>query len=426
MRSKRWRLSRCKTKTRTNSGSEVGPGAKWRTEVHNALETRAQTSVIQRAVSDPENEKVPQATSQTGLSQADEPSDEPGSDAADAASDVETEEAGNRRARRAAAARARKERVREREEAQAIGLDAQEIIDDALVRSTDTAGKWLKKNMNVLQWVFVGGITVWAGWGLYGWQQARAAAAASDKFAKAANAQFGKVGTDTEKQENADIIDPTPTFADDKARLSAAQTAFEESAKRKSGDGTGLYSRLALAAVLLDQGKWDDAKSHLDEVLASKLAQTDAALKAQALEGLALALEGKGDKPRALATYEKAATQSGTTGNLAKYNQARLLRDLNRIDDAKKVVADLYAQMPPKEGLAGMFPGYLEQSVKALASALGVEPPKAIPAEITPAQVRELASSVQKSINEGGSKPAPVPAAPEASATPSPSGGATP
>lgn len=401
--------------------------------MHNALETHAQTSVIQRAVSDPEKEKVTQATSPSGLSQADESIESKASepDAAPAAGSEEasSEEAGNRRARRAAAARARKDRVREREEAQAIGLDTQEIIDDALVRSTDTASKWLKKNLNVLQWVFVGGITVWASWGLYGWQQARAQAAASDKFAKAANAQFGRVGAEATKDDNSDIIDPTPTFADDQARLEAARTAFEEAAKRKSGDGTDLYSRLALAAVLLDQAKFDDAKAHFDEVLASKLAQKDAVLRAQALEGQALALEGKGDKAGALASYEQAATQAGTNGNLAKYNQARLLRDLNRTEEAKKVVSELYAQMPPKEGLAGMFPGYLEQSVKTLASTLGVEPPKPTPPVISPAQIRELASSVQKTINEGASPQPATPASAPASsggAAPASSSGATP
>jgi tetratricopeptide (TPR) repeat protein len=389
--------------------------------VHKALETHAQTSVIQRAVSDPEKEQLPQGVGPASGPSSAEESIEPSAEEA-ATSEAETEEAGNRRARRAAAARARKDRVREREEAQAVGLDAQEILDDAFARSTDTAGKWLKKNINVIQWLLVGGITVWAGWGLYGWQQARAAAAASDKFAKAANAQFGKVGEDV-GEANPDIIDPTPTFADDKTRLEAAQAAYEESAKRNASDGTGLYSRLALAAVLSDQGKFDEAKSHLDEVLQSKLARTDAALRARALEGVALALEGKGDKAGALATYEKAATESGANGNLAKYNQARLLRELNRIDDARKVVTELYAQMPPKEGLAGMFPGYLEQNVKALAQVLGVEAPKAAPPAITPAQIRDLASSVQKTINEGA-KPAPAPVVPTptSSAAPASSG----
>lgn len=396
--------------------------------MHKALENRARTSVIQRAVSDPEKEKVPQAESQSqGPASTDESIDpaagEP--DAPEGVEGAETEEAGNRRARRAAAARARKDRVREREEAQAIGLGAQEIIDDAFIRSTDSAGKWLKKNVHVLQWLLVGGITVWAGWGLYGWQQARAEAAASDKFARAANAQFGKVGEEA-NDENPDIVDPTPTFADDKARLEAAQAAFEEASKRKSNDGTGLYARLALAAVLADQGKFDEAKGHAEAVLASKLAQKDLGLKARAQEGLALALEGKGDKAGALAIYEQAATQGGSSGNLAKYNQARLLRELNRVDEAKKVVTELYAQMPPKEGLAGMFPGYLEQGVKALASALGVEPPKAAPPVITPAQIRDLASSVQKTINESGSKPASDEPVAEASSTTPASSGATP
>ena len=78
-----------------------------------------------------------------------------GPDAAEAA------EPQNRRARRTAAAQARKARVRERREAEAVGLDAQEMLDDALVRSTDTAGKWLRNNSTTLQWAVVLGIAGW-------------------------------------------------------------------------------------------------------------------------------------------------------------------------------------------------------------------------------------------------------------------------
>lgn len=317
------------------------------------------------------------------------------------------EEPANRRARRAAAARARKQRVKEREEAQAIGLDAQELLDDALVRSTDSATKWLKRNSNLLQWIFVGGVTLWAGWGLYGWQKTRAEASAAGKVAKAAAAQFGQLEADKKETQDPQIVDPTPVFADDKARLEAAKTAYDAALKGASNDGTGLYARLALASLLVDQGKADEAKAELDRVLAAKFTEKDSALKAQAQEGLAQIAEAKGDKAAALALYEQiAATNLAGTNELAEYNQARLLRELNRSDEAKKLITALYEKHPPQAGIAGMFPGYLEQSIKTLANALGVEAPKAKPAALTQAELNELGASVQKQIGEN--KPAPA------------------
>lgn len=334
---------------------------------------------------------------------------EEGAEGAESGAAAEGEEPGNRRARRAAAARARKQRVKEREEAQAIGLDAQEMLDDALVRSTDSAAKWLKRNSNILQWIFVGGVTVWAGWGLYGWQKDRSEAGASDKLAKASAAQFGKVGEDEKKDDNPQIIDPTPVFADDKARLEAANTAYQAALKGASNDGSGLYARLAFAKVLIDQGKVDEAKAEFDRVLAAKFTEKDAVLQARAREGLAQIAESKGDKAGALALYEQiaAANLSGVT-ELAQYNQARVLKDLNRIDDAKKLITELYEKHPPQDGLAGMFPSYLEQGVKTLANLLGVEAPKPKPAALTQAQIQDLAAGVQRQISEGNKPAAPA------------------
>lgn len=368
----------------------------------------SETDAIERAVSETETERQKAAALNDGDAELDPTSTTPEEESLEGTAADTGEEPANRRARRAAAARARKQRVKEREEAQAIGLGAQEMLDDALVRSTDSAAKWLKRNGNALQWIFVGGITVWAAWGLYGWQKARSEASSSDKIAKAMAAQFGKVGEDAKKEEDSQIVDPTPVFADQAARLEAAKSAYEAALKSASNDGSGLYARLAFASVLMEQGKVDDAKAELDRVLAAKFTEKDAALQAQAREGLAQIAESKGDKAAALALYEQIAASNikGVT-ELAQYNQARLLTDLDRKEDAKKIITALYEKYPPQEGLAGMFPGYVEQGVKNLANLLGVEAPKAKPAPLTQAQIDELAAQVQRQIGEK-SVPAPT------------------
>jgi tetratricopeptide (TPR) repeat protein len=160
--------------------------------------------------------------------------------------------------------------------------------------------------------------------------------------------------------------------------------------------------------VLLDQGKPDEAKAEVERVLAAKFTGKDAALEVQAREALAQIAEGKGDKQGALALYEQIAAKGlrGATEN-AQYNQARLLNDLGRTEEAKKIVSALYEKYPPQEGLAGMFPGYVEQGVKTLANILGVEAPKAKPTPITQGQINDLAAEVQRQIKD---KSAPAPA----------------
>src|SRR5690606_30212175 len=135
----------------------------------------------------------------------------------------------NRRARRAALAKARKQRLRERRDAEAVGLDTQEVIDEALVRSTDTVAKWIRRHSTLLQGLFVAGLVSWAGWGAYGLWAAKVRAEASDAVAKAIASESGRIG-DPETAGQPDergVIDPSPVFEDDQARLTAAQAAFE-------------------------------------------------------------------------------------------------------------------------------------------------------------------------------------------------------
>ena len=140
-----------------------------------------------------------------------------------------TDEPANRRARRAAAAQARKQRMREREDAQAVGLGAQEILDDAFVRSTDTAGKWVRKNSSIIQWLLVAGVASWAAWGVYDWRRAHVQAEASDALAQAAQAQFGKVGIDESADDEMADLDPTPSFvANDTAMFDLTFDVIDE------------------------------------------------------------------------------------------------------------------------------------------------------------------------------------------------------
>jgi predicted negative regulator of RcsB-dependent stress response len=310
----------------------------------------------------------------------------------------------NRRGRRVAASQARKQRLRERKEAEAVGLDAQEMIDDALVRGTSTTKKWLQKNSTILQGVAVAAVVVWAGWGIYGWRLKAAEAEASATVATAVAAERGRVGEPTLDDDN----DPRPLYKDDAARIAASKTAFELAAKAREGKGTSVYSQLALAAVLLDEGKPDEARAAFEALENHKLAASDPELRGRAIEGVALSWDAKGDNDAALKAYSKLeSTEIAGFVELAIYRQARLRQALKQDDQAKSLAEKLNAKL--KESAPG--PGsYLAQLARGLSEELGIasaEPPA--PRQITPQQLEELQRAMQENMRKVAQKKPPVP-----------------
>jgi predicted negative regulator of RcsB-dependent stress response len=318
----------------------------------------------------------------------------------------ESDEPKNRRARRAAASQARKHRLRERREAEAIGLDTQEILDDALVRSTDTAGKWLRNNSSKIQWAIVIGIVGWAGWGLYGWQVAASQAAASDALAAAVVAERGRIGDPAEqgKVNEQRVIDPTPIFADHATRQVAAYNQFESAAKLRPESGTGHYAQLARASVLLDQGKFDDAISAYETLERSEFAKSDPELRGRSIEGAAIAQEGKGDKAAALETYKRlVASEIASFMELAMYQQARLQRDTGDTAGAKETLSKLQEELGGLDDALGVSSSYTKSGVKLLRDALGMESAEPAPQKsnpITPEQLEALQKQVQDQIDQ--------------------------
>ncbi len=324
---------------------------------------------------------------------------------AEAASEAPAEPQ-NRRARRAAASQARKHRLRERREAEAIGLDAQEMLDDALVRSTDTAAKWFRRNSSKLQWALVIGIVGWSGWGIYGWRSAAAKAEAADAVAEAVRVERGKIGDPEEqgKPNDQNVIDPTPIFNDRDALLAAARERFEAASSMRPGSGTALYAKLSLAAVLLDSGKHEEALAAYNDVKSSEAAASDSELRGRALEGAALVAEAKADKKGAIAAYEalEAADIDGFT-DLALYQQARLHHELGESDKAREIVTKLNEKLGPVPPMGGPT-SYLRNGVKLLSDELGLEQPVPPTNDITPLQLDALKAQVQGKINAASQK----------------------
>lgn len=309
------------------------------------LSKRAQRRITQ------EGEPVPEASTEAESTEKDEAAPE-GAPAAQAEPPAEVS---NRKARRTAAAKARAIRKRERAEASAIGLDASEIVDDALVRFTDKVGRWVRRRAGVLQWIFVVGVVAWLGYEVFAWRTRRVNARVSDELFQAIAADQGRVG-DPEMEGKADergITDPTRIFATADDRAKAAIEAYDEAIAERPGSAVATFAELGKGGVLLEMGRHDEALASYERALGSKPTQGEPLLRARALEGVALAKEAKGDLEGASKAFEEVAQIGGfELGGL--YQRARLRHRLGDDQGAKDLLKQLFEKLGPPPA---SFPG---------------------------------------------------------------------
>lgn len=276
----------------------------------------------------------------------------------------------NRQARRTAAAQARARRKRERAEAAAIGLDAGEMVDDALVRFTDKVARLAKRHWNTIQWVIGLGIIGWFGYEALSWWRSDEAARLSDALFAARELEKGRIG-DPEEQGKPNvngIIDPTPIFETHDERLEAAAAAYARAAELEPGSTPSSFARLGHAGVQLALGQLDPAQSSL-EALAADQSQTPE-LRGSALQSLGLTLETKNDLPGALRAFEQLAGIASFERR-ALYQQARIKHRMGDIEAAKALLNKLFEQLgpPPLASLGGLpdRPDFLRERALQLA-----------------------------------------------------------
>jgi tetratricopeptide (TPR) repeat protein len=339
----------------------------------------------------------------------DDGSDEP------AADDAAAPEAPNRHARRTAAAQARARRKRERAEASAIGLDAGEMVDDALVRFTDKAGRVARRYWNVIQWGLGLGIIGWFGYQVYAWRTAKVAADVSDALFDAVAIEDGRIGDPSEQgKPNANgLIDPTPIFETDEARLQAALVAYEKAAAGRPDTVAASFAELGKAGVQYAQGKSAEARASFDRVVESDAAKESPELKGSALEGRGLSLEALNDLPGAFAAFEALAAVPSFE-NLALYQQARI-KHLQADDEAAKVLLKkLFTNLgPPRAVSFGGLPErpeFLRERAVQLASVVDpLEKDVKVP---KPPMGADAVQQMLKQLEESGAVTSPTPPAP--------------
>jgi hypothetical protein len=330
-------------------------------------------------------------------------------------------------------ARAKELLMRRQEQAaekRPVALLPSEMVDDALARSWSAAGKWLRTNFHILQWVIVAGVVGVGGYMFYMSRTDKKAGSASGTLISAVEAERGRVMAEDKRSEEDKRFDPTRVFATPEERANAALASYNQVIDQHAGTGAAMLAKLGQAGVYLDKRDFQHALDAYNAVLASPLGAADLDVKGRAIEGIGLAKEGKGELDGALATFgDLAKVDAKGFKELAKYHQARIHLAKGEKEKAKDLLKELLAlkgdaeKDPTKDILSptdkGSAPGLDTQSfpyLKTVAEELlkSIDP-TAIPSrmqlgsptgpKLTPEQMRALQQRAREAAEKMGSEP---------------------
>lgn len=307
----------------------------------------------------------------------------------------------NQRIREEAARKRRDRRERESEVRRAAvqrNLGAGELVDDALARGTHAATTWLKRHLNVIQWVVVVVVAGGIGWEIYTVHKHKVDAKATDALFAAQLTDRGRVGGDAEVEPDprTGIGDPRPHFSDESARLTAAASAY-----RAAGGTQTVKSlaQLALAGVLYDAGKYKEALGAYQSARQSQLAQKDADVRYRSIEGIGLAQESLGDKDAAKkAFHELSNSDDAIFSALGFYHQARLALGTGDKDGAKDLLKKAMDKAAKREEGAAE-PTYVTQASRELLAS--IDPAAAAAAAASTTLTPEQIAAITKATGGG-------------------------
>jgi len=285
----------------------------------------------------------------------------------------------NRRIREQAAQKRRSQREKEGGVRAASGLDATEMVDDALARSTHALSNWVREHFNLVQIGIVALLAAGIAWQVYSYVHGKSLAKTSDSLATAVETELGRVGPPPAPPPGEIQLppDPRPNFPDDTARLHAADEAYKKAAAQQPGSGAAFLAELGSAGVAYDQGRHAEAQTAYEKVKASPLAAQDTDVKFRATEGIGLCLEAKNDSDGALKAFRE-LENSDLPGfsALGLYHQARVLYAKGDKNKAKELLVKVNEKL---EKLPQLAQGQLAEAASDLLRAIDPKaaPPKA-------------------------------------------------
>ncbi len=344
----------------------------------------------------------------------------------------------NQRVRAEAAQKRRGRRDREQLEAPRRNLDAGEVVDDALARSTHAAGNFLRRNFNKLQWAIMLGLVGWIAWEVYAWRHERNAEKNTSTLFKALSAETGRVGGKEggDADPRTGITDPRRGFASDEERLKAAKAEYVlASSQVGQSSSMATLATLGTAGVAYDLGQHKEAKAAYEKVRSSELFGSDTDVKGRTLEGLGMTLEALKDTDGALKAFRELQNlDAAGFSTLGLYHQARILKDQAKKDDAIKLIAKAGEKLLAAKDALSSFK-YLTHSVLELFETLDEKAARELRQKLTPAEIPQLGQGssagpgggqqlsqekLQELLNELAKKNPPAPAGGDSAPAPAP------
>src|SRR5688500_19528635 len=103
------------------------------------------------------------------------------------------------------------------------------MVDDAVARGLSSAGRWLRNNFAVLQWVIVAAIAAGIGYAVYDSRSIKRAEAASSDLMKGMASERGRIAAGTSsKGEEDNPDDPTPVFKSVEEKRETALASYRK------------------------------------------------------------------------------------------------------------------------------------------------------------------------------------------------------
>ncbi len=324
------------------------------------------------------------------------------------ASEPETIRDRNERVRAEAAEKRRARREREQGSAPRRNLDASEMVDDALARSTHAAAGFLRSHFNKVQWAIMLGLVGWIGWEVYSWRHEREAEKSTNALFKALSAETARVGDDTSQGEKGEPADTRRSFGTNEERLKAAKSEYQLASTLVSGP-TGVLADLGVAGTAYDLGQYKDAQAAYERVKQHKLYATDGDIKGRTLEGLGMALEAQKDEDGALkAFHELSNLDNANFAALGFYHEARILNGQGKKEEALKKLSKAGDKLVLLKDTPAAI-GYLRVSVMELYEVLDATKARELQMKLLPGDLFKQLQSKQPGALPGGALPLPAP-----------------
>jgi tetratricopeptide (TPR) repeat protein len=287
-------------------------------------------------------------------------------------------------------------------------LDASEMMDDALARSTHAAAGFLRRHFNKVQWVIMLGLAGWIAWEVYSWRHTRQAEKATDALFKALSAESGRVTGGPDAAE-AGEGDTRHSFATDEERLKAAQKEYQL-ASSVAGPASAVLAILGEAGVAYDLGKYKEAEAAYEKVKQHPAFGTDTDIRGRTLEGLGMALEAQKKDDAALKAFKELSSMDAANFSaLGSYHQARLLKGQGKNEDAVKLLDKAVAKLELLKDTPAAIK-YVRMSVMELLEELDPKKARELQQKLLPADIlKQLQDAAKKAgVTPGGATPMPV------------------